>query len=111
MPQTHTRLTVATPGRGLVEILGAGGRICEDGDQIGLDFDGATTHPEQLLLAATSRLDADFPGLEVREQRSVAGRDTQFATDCRHEHHRRRAGVDLAFGADDVDVDAGCHGA
>ena len=61
------------------------------------------------LLFARRRLHADFARLERRQQRRVTRRDADVAHDRGREHHRGFAREDLAFGADDVDVD-GCHG-
>jgi hypothetical protein len=60
------------------------------------------------LLFAARDLHAHFARLERGEQRCVSRRDADLAHHRRCEHHRGFAREDLAFGADDIDVN-GSH--
>ena len=77
-------------------------------DLVRLDLERAAAHPEQQLFAALG-LNPHFAGLQRGEQGRVPRRDTDLAAGGRREHHRGGTRVDLAFGADDVDVDRVRH--
>ena len=73
-----------------------------------LHFDAAAADPEQQLLAGR-RLHPHFAGFHGGQERRMPRRDADLAADCRREDHRGLAGVDLALGADDIDVDRVRH--
>ena len=94
---------------GLVEIVSAQRSVREHGHDVRLDLDGAARHVEELLLAGR-RLHADFAWPECRQERCVPRSDADIAHDRRHDDHRGFAREDLAFGANDIDVDGRGHG-
>ena len=96
-------------GGRLIEILRPYRRVREHRDLLRLHFERATPDEEQEFLARRS-LYTHFTSVEERQQRRVAWRDAYLALNGRHEHHLRRARIDLALGADDVAMDGAIGG-
>ncbi len=92
---------------GFVELVRVQRAVGEHAHEMRLDFEHAARDVEELL--AFGREHAHGARFQRREQRCVARRDADLARARRREHALRFAGKDGAFGADDLDVNAG-HG-
>ena len=84
-------------GGGLVEVVGAHGGVGQHGDDVRHYFEDAAADEEEGFLAV-GLLHAHRAGLELRDQRRVAGADAEFADGARGEDHRGLAGEDLLQG-------------
>ena len=73
-----------------------------------LVFECAAADIEKLFFAF-HRLHPHLARLEEREQRCVPRSDAKLALGRRQEHHLRRARINLALGADDVDLYGAGH--
>ena len=94
---------------GLVEVLAADRRVGKHRHDFGLDLEDTAGYEDQFLGAPAFRLDSHGAGLDARDQRGVPGINPQLTRFARQGDELGLAGVDLLFGADDVDVDGECH--
>src|SRR5262249_53072550 len=82
--------------------------VREHCDLVRLHLEGATADEKKLLLSVGS-LHAHFAGFEQGQERRVPGSDAELALGCGREHHRGRAGENLALSTDDVDMNGVSH--
>jgi hypothetical protein len=95
--------------RSLINIMCTQCRICKHRNLGGLYLEG-TTADEEVLLLAVGSLHAYFARLEQGQERSMTGRYTQVPISAWRKEHFGLAGENLAFGADDVDVNGVIYG-
>jgi hypothetical protein len=101
--QSVLRTLLGRESGGLVDIMCTQRSIGKHRNLGGLYLERTTTDEEVLLLAVRS-LHADFAWLEQSQERRMTGRNTQVSISAGREEHFGLAGEDLAFGADDIDV-------
>ena len=91
----------------VVEVLATDSCIGQHRDAVGLHFEDAAGHEDELF-AAVRHLDAHRAGLDTRDQRRVARVNAQFAGFARQRDETRFTREDRLFGTDHINVD-GVH--
>src|SRR5258706_5155032 len=89
-----------------IEIVAPDRSVGKHGHYRRLDLEDSASHEDQVLFAATGRLDPHRARLDTRDQRCVPRIDAEFAGLARQDPELRLAGENLLFGPNDVYMNA-----
>ena len=92
----------------VVQVLATDGGVRQHGHAVGLHFQNATGH-ENELFATVSHFDAHRARLNAGDQRGVAGVDAQLASFAGQSDKARFTREDGLFGTDHINVDGVHH--
>src|SRR6266851_4361864 len=94
---------------GLVQVASSNRRVRQHRHHIRLDFQKSTLDVDDLLFRLPRHLDADYPGLDLGNERRVPGINAELAHHAGKHDELRVAGIDRLFGADNIDVNGVGH--